>query len=622
MVLSYRIYTQLISVFLFLFTIVNATASADDESESNPDLDPNPSNPNSNPQIDINLTLDDAISASPNTNFNVQGASCNLVKKISNSRSDAYISLYVDSISVLDQSVLATLKFPILIFKYTDIKNFTNLPIYSEYSTLYKSDKAQLYQDLIDFEANKFILKPSGNGNTEFNEHDIYNDYITLDNKTPEEEKKDGEPDNFDHIDIYFPIERSGLYCIYIAPPIDKSITDMSVPIQFQNSYGYLSYVFYLVYTQTKYIILISCVMFGYLLNYILQFKIDSQFNNMNSISLISRVLIFYTLLPFIFLNFLKLLTYYLQNSFSNYYILNWLANFTVFLDQAYQIVIRFFILLFSMGYGVIYYHNGNSKNYRMMPEKAISKAFTMLIINLVLLALFTFIDVNSFVSSPYKFQQPSSVGKGSNNYKFIAVFHSILSFVVGIYPFAWVILSVINYFKTKKIISKFPINSTANSNTSEKIMTAFKRSILVIFILPLVAGLLTGFYLVYSIVKSIPLPSNPNDKIEMENYQTQLIEASLSNSSNLLFIIWSQTLEYFLMIGLMYAIWIRDNTGIILDPNANDPIEYADASQYDITDDEEEDDEDDDDEEDDEDDFETAVDGDAVEQELIPQRN
>ncbi|KAK6205168.1 uncharacterized protein RJT21DRAFT_13659 [Scheffersomyces amazonensis] len=527
----FRIYTHLIWVVFFWLNIVNGL---------------------------------EAVAFTPHVNdYDINGASCGLVKKISGSKDPAFIHAYVDNLYTTDESLIPTLKFPIIIFKYTDIANFTNLPTFTKYDSLYKEDKAELYKDLVDFETNKFKLDLAKDA--QFNEADIYNDYITLDNK-----------DDSEHIDVIFPVERSGFYCVYIAPPTDQSLTSVTIPVTFKNSYGNLGFTYYLENTQRIYVIIIACVFFGYLLNYILQFKVDDDFKNLNSVSLISRVLVFFVVLPYIFLNIYLWFIFFLLNRISESYLLNVLANFGIALGSTFQVVLNYFTLLFAMGYGVIYYHNGNSKNYRMMPQKSLSHASYLLIANLVLLIAFIFLDINAVKANPFVNNRTDV-----ENSKFVTRAHSALGFILSIISFLWLILSIVNYFKTKKIISKFP------TGTNDKLITAFRRSILVIFVLPVFIFFLSVGVLIYKLLHNIKLPTQGVSDLEMEVFQIKIMETSLLESSGLLFVIWSEKLTFFLTIGLMYAIWVKDNTGVIYDPNANDPIEYADVSQYEISDEE-----------------------------------
>ena len=73
-----------------------------------------------------------------------------------------------------------------------------------------------------------------------------------------------------------------------------------------------------------------------------------------------------------------------LKNNFisssQNSMLVGWATFFSEFITQTYSIYTSGLLLLFSMGYGVIYYHNGNSHNYRMFPQKLSPKLLLSLL--------------------------------------------------------------------------------------------------------------------------------------------------------------------------------------------------------------------------------------------------
>ena len=79
---------------------------------------------------------------------------------------------------------------------------------------------------------------------------------------------------------------------------------------------------------------------------------------------------------------------------------------------------------------------------------------------------------------------------------------------LTGLFSITWFILIVYFYFKTKKTISHFPPNPNDEDST-QRVVLAFKRSILIILILPIIvmfiAGLITASRVVRGIADSLP---------------------------------------------------------------------------------------------------------------------
>ena len=147
------------------------------------------------------------------------GASCSPIKYTPNSKMQASIELHIDQLDSKDRSTLKDLKIPVLIFRYADILNFTSIrPIedyFYDYSYYFSEgsldDQKEFYKDVVDFKQNKFKLDMS-NG-YKLNKDRIYNDYLTIDSK---DEK---------HIKAVLPVYESGIYCAYVAPPVDSLIS-------------------------------------------------------------------------------------------------------------------------------------------------------------------------------------------------------------------------------------------------------------------------------------------------------------------------------------------------------------------------------------------------------------
>lgn len=517
--------------------------------------------------------------------FKNSGAVCQLVT-LKPSRPGT-ISLLIGSVTS-DKSKDEIYKVPVLIFKFSDLRNFTNLGPAEAYNELYsqgKDGKIEVYNNLVNFKDLRFDLNLYKDYES-IDEAEIYNGYVTTD-KTDK-----------DHYLIFFTPQRSGFYCVYVAPQVDLEISDLDIPIVFKSSTGYLNPIQYLVYSLEKILAVLGIFLFGYLLNYILKFKIGQDFKNMNSISLISRGIIFYLLLPYIFLVICSVFVYFLQNNWytSALAVLVHLSSILFALSFLFEVVFRYFILLFSMGYGVIYYHKGNSRNYRVIPARLLNRAKWLLIINSVAGLIFAILsdswgDVNS---SPLKQYSGLSVSNLPTNSSFIRYLTLVVSTIVGFAPLVWFSLSIYYYFQTKKVIAKFTPVEEQGGFSNDQITSAFRKSILVIFVLPVFVFLLVGLLYVWRVVKMVkghPIGDFPEERVPAEvlAYTILLTEQLLLDKRSWLGLIWTGILYLYFQIVLVYFIWIKGNNGIIVDSEGQDPIAYADVSQYEISEDENE---------------------------------
>ncbi|KAK6457275.1 uncharacterized protein RJT20DRAFT_38345 [Scheffersomyces xylosifermentans] len=520
--------------------------------------------------------------------YNDSGAVCSFLK--ASPKDQASISLYIDNFENVGDTKLKELTFPVLILKYTDIVNFTNLLPAEVYNEMYSEKdigKIQAYDGLVNFETNKFDLKLYKDYK-EIDDKVIFNDYIALD--TPDH--KDSS-----HVDINFKVDRSGLYCVYIAPPTTLGLSELTVPITFKNPYGTLPYVLYVQYTQQKWLVIIGLAIFAYLFNYILRFKVGDDFSNLNSISLISRTVVFYVLIPYIILAATLAIIGFFENRYVSSRFWDTLYDLHTSALVIFTIVLNFFICLFAMGYGVVYYHRGNSRNYRMIPKRLFLKAKILLYVNLaaaILLRLFALVDTKKASTLDFA-STGSEMPHISTDSKLLTIIFAAVASITGIMPFIWFIVSLVYYFKTKKVINTFPPSTDTEapgSNSNEKTLTAFRRSILVIFVLPIATMLVIFpiyFHRVYKMMQGSMPDHIPKERetLELMILQVHIAESIWLDTKNWLLLFWAHYLNFFILVILIYFIWIKENNGLIVDPNANDPIEYADVAQYEISDDE-----------------------------------
>lgn len=483
-----------------------------------------------------------------------QGVFCSPVERTGDIEK-AYVELRANK-DVIDK------KIPGLIFHYPEIVNFSSVPILEIFTQLYPENKDHLYKQMLDGEG-KFKL-----GAAEGYSVDDLKYWSGIIDK-----------------DVKFAIPTSGIYCVYIAPNQEKEF-DFKLPVVFRNYYGNLNYSEYLIYSQLKYVIALAIILFAALFNYILRFKVGKDFQNMDSISVISKTIILLILAPFIavyiFDWFVLLLRNNFEGSHQKSFVLSVLRFFSQFGDALYGAFTSYAVLLFSMGFGVIYYYNGNSQHYRLFPQESMKKITAFFFLNIIVLLLYSL--------SLQGTSQNYLVGVQQNAFdgKFTALFGALAS----LFALSYYILSVIFYFKTKKTIATFPPASDAES--TDKIVSAFNKSFFVILVLPfittLLAGIVAGIFMVNSAGN---VPDFPQHTDRDTIYQSALTILVFENSFKgvLLPIVWSNWIYFFALIISIFFIWIKDNNGLIVDHNANDPIEYADVPNFDISDGEDEED-------------------------------
>ncbi|KAG5419344.1 hypothetical protein I9W82_003111 [Candida metapsilosis] len=483
-----------------------------------------------------------------------EGVFCSPVERTKNI-DKAYIELRANK-DVIDK------KIPGLIFHYPEIVNFSSVPILEVFTQLYANNKDHLYKQMLNDEG-KFKL-------------DAAEGYSVDDSKY-----WSGVIDK----DVKFAIPTSGIYCVYIAPDQEKEF-DFKLPIVFKNYYGNLNYVEYLIYSQLKYVIALAIILFAALFNYILRFKIGKDFQNMDSISVISKTIILLILAPFIAIYIFDWFVLLLRNNFETScqksFILSVLRFFSRFGDSVYNAFTSYAVLLFSMGFGVIYYHNGNSQHYRLFPQESMKKLTAFFFLNIIVLFFYALSLQGTSTSHLVGIQQNTLDSK----------FTALIGGLASLFGLSFYVLSVIFYFKTKKTIATFP--PAADAESTDKIVTAFNRSFFVILVLPMITGLLAGIIAGIFMVKSVgDAPDFPQHTDRDTVYQSAMAILVYENSFKgiLLPIVWSNWLYFFALIISIFFIWIKDNNGLIVDQNANDPIEYADVPNFDISDGEDEED-------------------------------
>ncbi|CAH2350950.1 hypothetical protein CLIB1423_02S08834 [[Candida] railenensis] len=411
---------------------------------------------------------------------------------------------------------------PILIFRYIYIDKFDWIPDWDKFV-------ASKDHGFLNEENAKFEVKPKEDGLV------FLNSVVSA-----------AEPE------VKLNVTESGIYCLYARPA--ASDHEFTVSALAHNSYGYLIYPAYLVYTQLKYYIFLGLILFGLLFNYILRFKVGDDFTDLNSISIISKATLFYVLAPAIGISFLQMCGGFLANNFeffSGHHPI--VLMVPAWLQATYEIALRFFILLFSMGYGVIYCHGQDSQKYRRIPDNLWKRATTLLSINFVTYTVYVLMD--KFFPLKEGVVTPSGIISG---------LELILRFAYLLFPMIWFVFTIIHYFRTKQTISKFPVTSNVDEN--DKLLGAFRKSISVIFILPMVVGILAGIITGKKLMADSILPPYGAEGRELDAFYAKLIESVFFNENFTYVMVWTSFLTVFATIGGIFAIWTKNNYGIILE--------------------------------------------------------
>lgn len=483
---------------------------------------------------------------------------CRLISK--DTSGAATMHLYIDSI--YSTSEIEKIKIPILIMRAADTDNFT-------LDYVFEGERLP-YEKLIDDETTTFKLETKKDA-PKIDQSRLLNDYMVAD-------PRDG--NNHEHVDIIFDVPESGIYCALIAIPDNSGLSKLEVAISAVNSHGLLDFAGWVIYKQLIYGILMGLGLVAYLIYYILRFKVGNNFQNLNSVSLISKGIIFRVLIPLQLLLIVRWFLFFVSNHYapSEHKLLALFNGLLLWADACFNVYIHFCILLFAMGYGVIYNIGKGLSSYNKIPYSSFRLAKVLLIGNLANLTL-SFLFQASGMSEYNKLHftelvLESSMGGGS-----FQILIWLLLVISGIFPIVWLIVSLSHYFKTQKLIANFPGNGNdagerevASSRTSK----CFKRSILVIFVMPIFVFTMTCIVLVVGMLRksSLNFSFEQDGKIENSGEIVRLMEYAALDARIYKSMIWSLLLEVYGSVALLYFIWIKNNNGLVTKETVVDEYE------------------------------------------------
>lgn len=523
--------------------------------------------------LPVFLSLISVALAIPRTrlDLNHKGAQCYYLDQYGSR--NASVALKVNELIYTDGEVPADYAIPFLIFKYTEFEH-AYLPSAKTYVQSYVDSKSALYEQVIDPNTNGFKLTFKADAPTPA--LDTFDTgFLALDEE---------------HV---FNAPSLGFYCVYIAPPITDNLQDLTVSLSFKNSHGSLPFFDYITYQNRKVAILVGTGIFAYLLHYIIKFKVSSDYRNFDSISIISKSVILYVLFPIVVLNAIQCFTAFLENFVSSessvnniFQFLNW-GN--VWLSTVFDSTFSLFVLLLSMGYGVMYDNIANLRLPLPPSQWRIAKylfAGSLVVRTLMVLSymaspiesIFVINDLGQLSPLPMEGSYPSE------NMLNLSVYFVGAS---GLIQLAWFVMTMTYYIRTRKVLAHFaPVSDAPSSDTLEKnerIIKAFRRSILVIFVLPVFIGFLAVFVLVWMLVHSkaaqIPV-SAPTDTMRLSVAQVLYSETFLSSGVAAINI-WSTWLYIFVGVALIFGIWIKDNNGLLVNEQTSSTTAYSDESRF-----------------------------------------
>lgn len=484
------------------------------------------------------LAVDPALYSTPSLQKG-QEALCVPIK-VHKGKDNAYVESYIKSIDDKDAKV------PILMIHLVDLLNVKNIPLMHDYNRVESKDKL--------LEDGKF--KVQVDSGSEFKKGQVVNSYLTS--------KKDK-----DHNRLRLKVKQSGYYCVYAAVPDD--VESFDIPIIGHSSYGYLNFIEYVYYSQCGLGLLIILVVTGFLFRDLIK-SVGKDFLNLNNISVVSKSAVFYILLPELFIGVLQLIADFILNQVAEKGAFSLYArNFVLWLTGCYAIIVQFLTYLFCLGYGVVYYHK-QTKSYRELPRSKMNFAKGLLYANMILFLMqllskvFVKDETSVLTGTDFRDSSRKDVFQGSRD---------VFFFMLSMFTFVWLVASIIQGVKTLHTIKEFPPYSSNIENYGEKnqdLRKAFKRSLVLIFLIPIYASL---FVLIASIFSTeSKLFDQYGYDIDFAKVPYMVNDLMIDSSMGLYLPVWNQFIIGIVVVVGVYFIWVRNNQGLVIDQN-EDP-EYS----------------------------------------------
>lgn len=337
---------------------------------------------------------------------------------------------------------------------------------------------------------------------------------------------------------VRFEAGKSGMVCVYTA----SKDADDHFDVLIKNSYGYLEFMNYIAYKQSFFGNIIMIVVVVVLFRSLIA-SVGSDFLNLNRVSTVSKCSILYFLLPGIMVGFLTQIADFMANNSVNILVTGF-REIVFMLKTGYSSIQNYIILMFCMGYGVLY---DDRSGFKPMPPFNAHLCMGLLGVDVVLLIGSTVLS-----SAPIPGME---LGVG------------ITSTLLAITSFVWFVLCVYYGMRTHKSMKEFPPYSTNVEDyglKNERIRKKFKRSLSLIFLVPMYSGILGGL-IVGGMLKDKPLP--PVD-LPPEYQQLFVNDLLTENKSVLVFNTWNQFFIGMVIVVGIYYIWVREDLSELVSPS------------------------------------------------------
>lgn len=349
-----------------------------------------------------------------------------------------------------------------------------------------------------------------------------------------------------------FSIPVSGIYYVHIAPDLAIG-PEFELSTDIKQDYGNLNYIRYLRYTSIRWIMVFSIFIFVALTCFALRFESEIGSQNLSSVQAITKTVVWLILLPFIAISKIELIYLLIRNNYyATYQSLPLLSNLKLILQFSghfYSAFASYVTLLFSMGFGVVYYYHDNLEHYRKLPSNLYWKANALLTVDMLIILL------NIYIHNSYRPFARDGLGL------FSISFAILLATLWYFLPVVWFITSVVFMFKTKKSISA--LATKPNVESASETYSAFKKSIAIIWILPFV---IKAFFrvLLFVLIEGFLKPENSDHELSIGELKEQSINwfyfTSASMSIQALKDVWLNWLCNFLTLSLVLLVWGRSN--------------------------------------------------------------
>lgn len=480
------------------------------------------------------------------------GAVCDVMKVSKKTNKPQYIELLLFP----EEEISKEKPVRIALFRHRDLKKW-DLPLVKAYLATY--DKIPETVDL----GKLSDKKPGYHGD----DHPYYIAELDMDTRTA-------------RVNLTHHHKELGMWCAYASP---YEYSDTTISVMFFSRHGNMNRLEYLMYHNAAWGFFVGVAMCAGLLWYVLRFKVGSNFSNLNNLSLISKAVIFYVLLPFVASEFVTMVWGFTKNNLVSRQavlvghelwfvsICGWLTDKVNWMWHTWFLVVKF---LFFLGYGTMYYLGGNTGRYQPMPAKTMTTAKQFFVgLAVAHLLQFTFDANDPTLLLTMKGPTPPFT---SISWTIILIAGAAAGFVQGVLHLWLTVKTIIAYFATRRQIREFPPNYGANAvAANDKVSQLFRWSAIIVVFSPLLSTVIISMT-----AATTKLPESAL-KGDFNSVSANIMDYLMTGHS------WgwymaNEQVSLFLTVIVMFAIWIRDNRGIVGSPEDSVREPIYDEDDYD----------------------------------------